>query len=424
MPNQLLIKGISLEGKSCDLYIKGERIEKIAPTIEPKELESPLYEEIDGRGKAVIPGLINMHTHTAMTLMRGIGEDMELKNWLEKRIWPIEEKLNDELIYWGTKLAMLEMVKSGTTTFNDQYWRVDVAQRAVSEMGLRSLQPFVILDLGDKRRAEEIKEQCYRAWEQSKGWGELNRFAIALHAPYSVSEEMLVWGAQFARERDLLIHLHLSETEEENIDSIYRHGVTPTAYLERLGILGPDVIAAHALWMESEDMEIIAKRGVKVVHNVNSNLKIASGYQFRYKEFKERGVVVSLGTDGCASSNNLDLLEAMKSTALLQKGWRRDATILPLEELMELATVNGAISLRLNSGVVEEGALADLTIVDIDNYAFTPNINFLANLIYSANSSVVDSVICNGKIVMRERMVEGEEEIIREVNRLYKSLLK
>ncbi|MFA6769954.1 MAG: amidohydrolase [Bacteroidales bacterium] len=418
MESKILIKDILLNNNKFDILVKGNKIEKIAPL-----LQCASCDVIDGRGKAVIPGFMNMHTHAAMTLMRGIGEDMLLKDWLYDKIWPTEQKLDDQLVYWGTKLACLEMLKTGTTFFNDQYWNLEAAVKATSEMGLRSVQPYVILDLGDKSKAQKIKEECTLAWENSKKWGPLNKFAVGMHAPYSVSEEMLIWGSNFARERELFVHIHLSETENENRESIAKHGLTPTAYLDKLGVLGPNVIAAHCLWIDDNDMSILAKRGVTVVHNINSNLKIASGYKFRYNEFRDSGVTVTLGTDGCASSNNLDMLEAMKTTALVQKAWRGDPIAMPINELMDLSTKNASTALGLNTGVIKEGALADLTIIDIDNYAFTPNINIYANLIYSANSSCVDTVICDGKILMRNRVVEGEREIIDNVNRLFVKLL-
>ncbi|MEA4867937.1 MAG: amidohydrolase [Rikenellaceae bacterium] len=418
MEQNILIKGVLLDGVTKDIHVKGQRIESIG-----NNLDTSATTVINGKGKAAIPGFINMHTHAAMTLMRGIGEDMTLMEWLFEKIWPTEKKLDDELVYWGTKLACLEMLKTGTTCFNDQYWNLDAAVKAAEEMGLRSVQPFVILDLNDSSKWEKIKEDCTLAWEKSKSWGALNTFAVGIHAPYSVSEQMLQWGCNFARERDLLVHIHISETEKENMDSIEKHGLTPTAYLDKIGLLGPNVIAAHCLWIDDNDMQILAKRGVKVVHNINSNLKIASGYKFRYKEFLEAGVVVTLGTDGCASSNNLDMLETMKTTALLQKGWRGDPSAMPMNELMDLATKNGGIALGIDAGVIKEGALADISLIDIENYAFTPNIDFYANLIYSANSSCVDTVLCNGKVLMQNRNVIGEEEILFNVNRLYRKLL-
>lgn len=418
----ILIKEILAGNERKDILIEGGVITQISEDIPVAGKCESGFVLINGEGKAAIPGLVNMHTHTAMTLMRGIREDDKLQSWLQA-IWDIEPKLDEELIYWGTKLACLEMIKTGTTCFNDQYWMIDAAVKAAEEMGVRSVQPFVILDMFDKEKGEFLKKECERFYKESAGWSKLNHFAVGVHSPYSVSEEMIVWASQFAREHGLLLHIHVSETERENIESLEKHSLTPVAYLEKLGVLGPEVIAAHCVWINDEDIKILARHDVKVVHNINSNLKLASGFMFRYRELKEAGVTVSIGTDGCASSNNLDMLEAMKTAALVQKAWRKDPAAMPLHELMDMATVNGARSLRLNCGKIEVGALADIALIDINNYAFTPNINFMANLIYSANSSCVDTLICNGRILMQNREVPGEQEIIDNVNRIYKKLL-
>lgn len=414
----LLIKNVNLNNKRKDIYIKDERIETIS---DKSDLSADKI--LDGKGKYAIPGFVNMHTHAAMTLMRGIGEDISLMDWLQKVIWPTETKLTDELVYWGTKLACVEMIKSGTTCFNDQYWNLPAAVSATEEMGIRSVHSYVVLDLMDRSKSSFLKEECEKMYEFSKGWSSRNTFSVGVHAPYSVSPEMIQWATEFARERGLPVHIHISETESENIESIKIHGLTPTQYLENLGALGPETLAAHSLWIDDADIKIMADRGVKAIHNINSNLKIASGYKFRYKELKEAGIVVSLGTDGCASSNNLDMLETMKTTALVQKAWRGDPTIMPLDELLSLATENGGKSLGLPIGVIKEGSLADILLIDANSVAFTPNINFMANLIYSANSSCVDTVICDGKILMEKRVVEGEQEIIQMVNKLYKQLI-
>ena len=416
--SSILIKNAILEGVKKDILIIDSLIKKIDIDIDYKADKL-----IDAKRKWVIPGFINMHTHAAMTMMRGIGEDMYLIEWLQNKIWPVEKKLDDEMVYWGSRLAALEMTKTGTTTFNDQYWRVPASVKAIDEAGLKSFQPFVILDQMDESKAGKIKEECEVLYQQSKNWSNLHSFAIGIHSPYSVSEDMIVWGTEYARKRGLKVHIHLSETEWENNESLKKHGLTPSEYLEKIGVLGPDVIAAHSLWLSDNDIEILAKYKVNVVHNINSNLKIASGYKFRYNELKAAGINVTLGTDGCASSNNLDMLETMKTSALLQKAWRYDPTSLPLKELMSLATVNGGKALGLKTGLVEEGWIADISLVNTNNYAFTPNIDFLANLVYSANSSCIDTVISNGKVIMENRVVPGEDEIIENVNRLYKKLL-
>ena len=413
----ILIKGVTLNGIEQEILIVNNRISKIGLNI-----ECSADRVISGKNRVAIPGFVNMHTHSAMTLMRGIEEDEVLDSWLQK-IWNIEPKLDEEMIYWGTKLACLEMIKSGTTTFNDQYWMINSAVNAVEEMGVRSVNAFVFLDLHDKEKAERLKEECQAAYEASKKWGDREIFSIGVHAPYSVSKESIIWASDFAKKHDLLLHIHLSETEAENRECMDKYGVSPTEYLDNLGVLNSNVLAAHCIWLSDNDIEILAKRGVKAVHNINSNLKLASGYKFRYNELRDAGVVVSLGTDGCASSNNLDMLEAMKTTAMVQKAWRGDPTAMPLREVMDSATKNGAQSLKIDAGRIEEGALADILLIDINSAAFVPNINFEANLIYAANSSCVDSVICNGEILMEGRVVEGEQEILDNCNRLYRKLL-
>jgi len=414
----LLIKGVEFDGCVKDILIDGNLIERVGD-----EVDTPAATVIDGSGKVAVPGLVNMHTHAAMTLMRGAGEDILFEEWIYNKIWPIEKRIDEELVYWGTKLACLEMIKTGTTCFNDQYWYLSAAVKAAAEMGLRSAQSYVIIDHYDKSKWPQVKEDCLRAYEESREWASLNRFTVGLHSPYSISEELLIWGAEFARERGLLIHIHISETETEVENSIAKHGVSPVKYLDSIGLLGPDVISAHTLWVDEEDIDILAKRGVTVVHNINSNLKLASGYRFPYKEYIEAGVPVTLGTDGCASSNNLDMLETMKTTAMVQKAWRKDPTAMPIKELMNMATINGARALGFNSGKIEAGALADILLIDKEQYSFVPDINFYANLIYSANSSCVDTVICDGKVVMKGRRVPGEDEIIDNVKRLYNKLL-
>ena len=417
--NRILLKDIYLNGDIKDILIEGKVISAISDSIDTDGLDN--LEVVDCKGKAAIPGFINMHTHSGMTLMRGFNEDSSLMDWLQD-VWRIEPRLDDELLYWGTKLACVEMIKTGTTCFLDQYWRVDVTSRAVAEMGIRSVQAHVALDMMDESKSDFIKSEFERIYKDSQNWDELNTLCVGIHAPYSVSDSLIKWCSNFAREKGLKVHIHVSETAKENADSVELNGCSPFEHLEKLGVLGPEVIAAHCVWLSNNDMDIMARYGVTPVHNINSNLKLSSGYKFLYNELKERGVNVTLGTDGNGSSNNLDMRETMKTAALLQKGWREDPTALPLNELMDMATVNGAKALGIDTGEIKEGKLADINIIDIDNYAFTPNINFLSNLVYSANSSCVESVICNGKFVMKNRVVEGEKEILEKVNSIYKKL--
>ena len=416
----MLLKNVLWEDSQAHILIQGNLISKVSR--EPIEV-NPQEEVIDCSGKAVIPGFINSHSHAAMIMLRGIYEDLTLYQWLDK-VWALEAKMDGEFIYWGTKAACLEMIKSGTTTFNDQYWFPSHARKAAVEMGLRPAVSFIFLDSQDPKMAAMQRIACQKLYEKSLDWGTKSIFTISIHSVYTVSEENILWAADFARDRGLKIHLHLSETAQENHDCIRAHkGLSPTEYFDALGIFGPDVIAAHCLFLSDRDVEILGKNKVNCVHNINSNLKLASGYQFRFKELQEAGANVCLGTDGAASSNTVDMLEHMKNSAMVQKAWRRDPAALPLDELLASATVNGARALGLNTGEIKEGMLADLSLIDLGSTAFISPAPTLANLVYAAHSDVITDVMAGGKWIMRGRQVRDEEEIIRESRKVLKQII-
>ena len=418
---KILLKDIVTEGIVSDILIDGNLIAEVSPAG-TREVSEEGVHIVDCNGKTAVPGFVNMHTHAGMSMMRGIGEDIAFHEWID-RIWQVESKIDAEWVYHATKVACLEMIKTGTTTFNDHYWHMPMAHKAAMEMGLRPVLAYVILDRNDIQESEKQKTQCLRMYEESLTWNDHSIFAIAIHAIYSVREEMIVWGARFARERGLKIHIHLSETRKEVEDCKAQHnGMTPVQYLDSLGVLGPDVIAAHTLWLSEDDIRILGERGVTCVHNVNSNLKLASGYKFLYNELRDAGANICLGTDGCASSNNLDMLETMKTSAMIQKAWRDDPSAMPLNEVMEMATVNAGKAFGLNIGKIEAGALADILIVDTDNLNFISPGSFEANLIYSAHSDCIDSVICNGKFIMQNRVVPGEKEILAQARKVLSKL--
>ena len=383
----ILLKSITVGGERKDILIAGSRIVKIAP--EGSCIDWDLagdVEVMECSGKWALPGFINMHTHAGMALMRGIGEDMIFQDWL-KKIWAIEAGFDYDYVYWSAKVACIEMIRTGTTTFNDQYWFFQACQKAASEMGIRPAVGYDIIDHGDPEEARRQMDQCERKYEEVKDLWQKDGaiYELAFHAIYSVSEPMMIWAADFARKHDIPLHIHLCETRREVEDCKAAHGgLSPVEYLDSLGVLGPDVIAAHTLWLSGKDVEILGSRGVSCVHNINSNLKLASGYNFLWKELTEAGANVCLGTDGCASSNNLDMLEAMKTCAITQKAWRKDPSALPLESLLKMATVNGGKALGLKTGRIEEGWDADIQIVDTDSTYFISPAPFLANFIYSA----------------------------------------
>ena len=406
----ILLRDVTLGDERKDILIGQGRIRKIGPVGSCAEWDmAGDLDMMDCSGMVAIPGLINMHTHSPMSLMRGIGEDMLFHEWLAK-IWKVEEHLDHDFVYWGTKVACLEMIRTGTTTFNDQYWFFDSSVKAAREMGMRIATGYDVMDKDSREEAARQKDQCLAKSEAFLHAGDPGHiYELAFHAIYSVSEEMIVWTNELSARYDVPLHIHLSETRKE---------VEDFEYLDRLGVLSPRLLAAHTLWLSPHDIELLAARGVHCIHNINSNTKLSSGYRFLYNEMRDAGINLCLGTDGCASSNNLDMLEAMKNAALFQKAWREDPSALPLPELLDMTTRNGAKALRLDAGRIEEGVVADIVLVDTDNTFFLSPGPFLANFIYSAHSDCIDSVICDGRFLMRHREIPGEREIITEARKV------
>ena len=403
----ILIKGAGLNGEKKDIYIEGNIIKEIGA-----HLEIHADEVIAAEGKVAIPSFINGHTHAAMSLLRGYADDMPLKEWLETKIWPVEAHMTEEDVYWGAKLACLEMIKTGTTFFSDMYWHWRGTALAVQEMGIRAAVSAVLIDLFDEKKTKEQIELNEQLFASRSDFGPRVIFTLGPHAVYTVSGKALQWCADFAREKGLLVHIHLSETEEEVRACLHDHGVRPVRYLESLGFLGPHVVGCHCVWLDDEDMEILQSNNVRVVHNPISNMKLAVGGVFPYAKLKERGVIISLGTDGCASNNNLDMLETAKFASLLQKFHTNSPVVMPAHEALEMITSQGARAFNLDCGAIEAEKWADIALVDLSHPQLTPHFHLESDLIYSANGSCIDTLICDGKVLMRERRVEGEEEIV------------
>jgi 5-methylthioadenosine/S-adenosylhomocysteine deaminase len=410
MKQRTLIKGVEWAGRPTDVLIEGPYIRQVAASI---PLAADI--EIDGRGKALIPGLINAHTHAAMTLLRGIGDDMPLMPWLEEKIWPNERLLTHEDVYWGARLACLEMIKSGTTAFFDMYYHLPATAQAVEEMGIRGVLSCACFDHFEPGQAAVSKREVAALFGGMNAWGPRVKLALGPHAIYTVSGELLKWVDAFSEAHGLLIQMHLAETEEEVRRSVERFGHTPVRYLDALGILSPRLSLAHGLYVDEEEICILADKGVKVVHNPASNMKLGSGAAFKFAEMRKAGIPVGIGTDGCSSSNNLDMIEAMKLASLLGKAWRKDPQALTAADMLYAATEQGAEILGLKAGRIAEGYLADLCLIDLNLPAFTPNHHFTSNLVYAANGSCVDTVICDGRLLMQDKKVPGEEEILRRV---------
>ncbi len=413
----VLIRDVELDGQVTQIYIEENRIAEIG-----KKREADVV--VEGKGKIALPGLVNLHTHTPMVLLRGFGDDMVLQQWLETRVWPQEAKLRPEDIYWGAKLACLEMIKSGTTTFLDMYFHMDQVGKAVKEMGLRAFLAEGIIDLGIPSRAEA----------QLKAADEANRKIEALrssritpvlgpHAIFTVSEPTLLKIREIADKKGYLVHTHLSETKREVDDCMSQHGARPAAYLDKIGFLSKDVVAAHGCWLDPAEIEILARTGAKVAHCPTSNMKLAAGQAMPYAAMKEAGVVMGLGTDGAASNNNLDMFEAMKFAALLQKFAHRDPSVLPAHEAFQLATLGGARALGIDAGLVQAERLADLVLLDPRRPELTPRHDDVSNWVYSAHGNCVDTVICDGQVIMKGRRVKGEAEILEKASQAARDLL-
>jgi len=404
----ILIKNVEFKKVRQDILIDGNKIAAIG-----EGLSFPAEKVIDGSGKAAVPGMVNGHTHAAMTLMRGYADDMPLMPWLQEKIWPLESKLNEEDVYWGTKLACLEMIKTGTTLMVDMYHHFSGMARAVDEMGIRGMLTFAGFDFNNPELTGLYKSNIEKYLKEMSSFSDRIQFAMGPHAIYTVSTPLMKWIKDFASANGLRITTHLSETIDEVNNSIAAFGMRPVNYLNSIGFLGSNVSLAHCIHIDDEELKILADNGCQAVHNPVSNLKLVSGNRFRYADLKNAGVTVCLGTDGACSGNNLDMYEAMKLASLSGKLAWDDPTIWNADETFAAATEVAEKLTGIKTGIIREGYLADICLVDLNRPEMIPNFHLISNLVYSANGSVVDTVICDGKVLMENRHVQGEEEIIR-----------
>lgn len=421
---KLLIERATIDGQVVDIRTDGGRIVAVGPRgtsggggTAPGPSSSPAGGDgwvpdrvIDAAGLHAFPSLKNGHTHAAMTLFRGWGDDLPLMEWLETHVWPAEQHMVPEDVYHGTRLALLEMIRSGTTYFNDMYWHADRVAQAVSEMGLKAHLGSVFVDHGSERIGSQWRAAIVRQMETLDKLPDRIHVAIAPHAIYTVSSENLRWLGDVARERDLLVHIHLSETRSEVEQCVFEHGMRPTYLLDKVGLMGPNLIAAHGVYLDTEEMATLAQAGATVVTNPTANLKLAVGGIFDYDAAKAAGLRVVLGTDGAGSNNNLDLLEEMKIAALIQKHRARDATSLPAHEALALATTNASEAFRLGRGTLEPGEPADIILVDLGSASTQPAHDPVSDLVYAANGSAVHTTICDGRVLMHDRVVEVVDE--------------
>jgi len=407
-PAPLTITDVTLDGERVVLRCEDGVITEVGPDVTAQ----PGDEVVDGGGMAVMPGLANAHTHAAMTLLRGYGDDLPLMEWLQTRIWPAEASLTGDDVYWGTRLAIIEMLRSGTTNFVDMYWHGPHVARAVADAGIRATVAAVFIDGGDPDTGRAQHAQVLEELDAIAAAGPLVTAALGPHAVYTVSPDSLEWMGGVVADLGVPVHVHLSETEGEVADCVTDHGVRPPELLDRCGLLGTGTVCAHGNWLDADELDLLAQRGATVATNPVSNLKLATGRVFDYPEARRRGVHVGLGTDGTASNNSLDLLDDVKLFALWHKQATGDPATLPADEALEVAT--GACSPLLGGGAITPGARADLALVRTDGVEMTPS-PLPAALVYGATGHLVDTAVVAGRVVMGHREVPGTDEVLAEV---------
>jgi 5-methylthioadenosine/S-adenosylhomocysteine deaminase len=379
---------------------------------------------IEAKDHLCLPGLINCHTHAAMTMLRSFADDLPLMHWLEKKIWPVEARLTGDDVYWGTLLAIIEMIESGTTTFSDMYFFMDKVAEAVDVSGVRACLARGLVGTGDSA-AEGLQEsrELFEKWNGAAG-GRINVW-FGPHAPYTCPPDYLDKVLALAQDCHAGIHIHLAETRDEIEQIASEYGQTPVDYLAERGVFRFPVLAAHCVHLTADDIATLAEAGVAVAHNPESNMKLASGIA-PIPELLEAGVTVGIGTDGAASNNNLDMFEEMRTAALLHKVNKADPLVLPAAQALAMATRDGASSLMLQElGVLQPGYLADMILVDINQAHLYPRHNLVAHMVYAAQASDVDTVIIDGKIVMEQRKILtiDKERVFQEVEERSRRLI-
>lgn len=401
--SNMLLKNVLLGTQKVDIEIVGNKFGKIVPNTD----EAPAQ-------VAIFPAFYNTHNHAPMTLVRGYGDDKPLMQWLQEYIWPYEDKLTPADIHKGSDIAMREMVSTGSVFFSDMYFNIEETIDTVVKYGMRAAIGITIMETHSKV-VEDQKKDFINHWSDPTG-GRI-QLTVAPHAIYTVGTEKLIMATDMARANGMKLHIHISETRKEIEDCLKEHGTTPVRYLDKIGLLGPDVIAAHCVHVDREEWDILAKRGVTVAHCPCSNFKLGSG-RFPYELAIASGCRITLGTDGASSNNNLDMHEEMKFAALMAKAVtaREDGTLdnfgnpslLPAPEILKWATRNGAEAFGIDGGEIAEGKLADAILVDLSDIALNPHdggSRLVSNWVYAAGNRCIKDVICDGKFIMKDRII-------------------
>lgn len=409
---------VAVEGKKIK-YL-GKSFDKAMESISNKESDVEVYE---GKNRIILPCFVNSHTHLAMTLLRNRNDDTTLHNWLFNKIFPVEEKMRSQELNSGTMLGIAEMIKSGTGACSNMYMAFEDAVDAdiATETGIKL---NTVFNGGEKKIKSGKLEADFDLFDEyfykydSSANGNI-RCGVLVHSIYLYEENYYYKMAQLAKERDTFIHIHLSETEKEVSDCMEKYKMRPPAILNKMGIFDVPCIAAHCVYLDDDDRDILKRKGVTIVHNPASNLKLGSGMA-DLKKMVDAGINVAIGTDGPASNNNLDIYREMRFASYLAKGINKDACVLSANEILKSATVNGMVGLGfLDSGEIKAGKDADLQVINTDMPSMTPLGDPVSGIVYSAGSECVESVMVSGKMLMRNRelLTIDEEKAIFEANK-------
>lgn len=406
--------------KETSIYIENGRIAAMGEAAEGIEAEKV----IDGKDKLAIPGLINCHTHSYMAFMRNVADDLSFMDWLFKTIDPIEQQMTDEDTYWGACLAILEMMKSGTTCFNDMQMNIHQTTRAVKESGMRAVISRGLVGSGNDEAGQIRLAQAYEERDAAKDCDRLT-FMLGPHAPYTCDDGFMRIVSEEAKKNHMGIHVHLSESVSEIGQIQEKYGCTPIEMADRNGLFDVPAIAAHCVQVTERDLDILKEKNVSVVTNPASNMKLGNGFA-PVPAMLEKGINVCLGTDGAASNNSLNLFHELNLLTLIHKGVGKTPQCISAREGFRMATLNGAKALGLEKeiGSLEVGKKADIAILNLNTPSLTPRNNLIAGLSYSANGSEVETVIIDGKITMEERKVltMDEELIYGKINEIIKRM--
>jgi 5-methylthioadenosine/S-adenosylhomocysteine deaminase len=431
----LIISGgtvVTMDGKrsidaDASVAIAGDSIVAVGPRREI-EAKYTAAQTINAAGKLVLPGFINGHTHVPMTLFRGLHDDVTLDDWLRRYIFPAEAKnVNEQFVRWGTRLAAAEQIRAGVTTFADMYYFENAVAEETKAVGMRGVLGETFIDFpapDNKTEAAMLSysEDFLRKWQADP----LIHAAVAPHSIYTCSKKTLQDAAALARKYHALILIHVAEMKKELDDSVKQNAMSPVAYLDSIGVLGPDIVAAHCIYVDEADRKILAQRGVGCVHNPSSNMMLASGVA-PVPEMRAAGIALGLGTDGPAGSNNdLDLMEEMDLAAKLAKITKMDPLALNAKAVVEMATIDGARALHMEKeiGSLEAGKKADLVLISLDEPNAVPMYDIYAQLAYSLKASDVETVVIGGRVVMRDRklLTVNEPQVLEKAREYRKSV--